>query len=109
MSQKGTPDETRINADFTQRVVIRPEDYQWHSGPVEGLNVTPLHEFEGERVALVKWAPHTPFKLHQHCGGEKIFVLDDVFYDEHGEYANGSWLRSPHLSQHTPYTKKKVH
>lgn len=216
MSQKSTPDETRINADFTQRVVVRPEDYQWqaspmpgvermmldriggevarattivryapnstfsehvhgggeefyvlegvfadehgvypagsylrnpvgtfhtpeigaegatilvklnqfrpgdieqkivdtntaqwHPGLVEGLSVTPLHEFEGEHVALVKWAPDTQFKPHQHWGGEEIFVLDGVFYDELGQYAKGSWLRSPHLSKHTPYTKKE--
>lgn len=78
---------------------------QWHQGLVEGLEVLPLHEFEGENVALVKWAPHTQFKPHKHWGGEEIFVIEGVFYDEHGEYPEGSWLRSPHLSAHTPYTR----
>lgn len=31
-------------------------------------------------------------------------LLDGVFRDEHGVYPKGSWLRSPHLSQHTPFT-----
>jgi anti-sigma factor ChrR (cupin superfamily) len=66
----------------------------------------PLHEFEGEHVALVRWAPHTQFKPHKHWGGEEIFVLEGTFFDEHGQYPRGSWLRSPHLSLHTPYTKE---
>lgn len=36
--------------------------------------------------------------------GEEILVLDGVFEDEHGRYPKGSWLRSPHLSEHHPFT-----
>jgi anti-sigma factor ChrR (cupin superfamily) len=71
---------------------------------VPGLKVMPLHEFGAEHVALVKWAPNTRFNLHQHWGGEEILVLEGVFCDEHGAYPAGSWLRSPHLSKHQPFT-----
>ena len=37
----------------------------------------------------------------------KILVLEGVFHDEFGTYPKGSWLRSPHLSQHTPFTKEE--
>lgn len=77
----------------------------WQQGLVPGLMVMPLHQYEGENIALVKWAPHTTFTPHKHWGGEEIFVISGTFYDEHGSYPAGSWLRSPHLSQHTPYTK----
>jgi anti-sigma factor ChrR (cupin superfamily) len=77
----------------------------WRQGLVDGLTVMPLHDFEGEHIALVKWAPNTQFSRHQHWGGEEIFVLDGTFHDEHGAYPKGAWLRSPHLSQHTPFTK----
>lgn len=80
--------------------------HAWHQGLVEGLTVMPLHEFQGEHIALVKWQPNTRFKSHRHWGGEEIFVLEGTFYDEHGSYPQGSWLRSPHLSQHTPFTKE---
>ena len=70
-----------------------------------GLSVIPLHEFHAEHIALVKWQPNTRFNCHQHWGGEEILVLDGTFYDEQGVYPKGTWLRSPHLSQHTPYTK----
>lgn len=79
----------------------------WRPGLVSGLEVMPLHEFGYEHIALVKWAPHTQFKAHRHHGGEEIFVLEGTLYDEHGDYPKGTWLRNPHLSQHTPYTKEE--
>lgn len=90
-------DQSQFTIDTNQQT--------WHPGLVDGLSVMPLHHFQAENVALVKWAPNTQFQPHQHWGGEEIFVLKGTFYDEHGVYPTGSWLRSPHLSQHTPYTK----
>ena len=37
--------------------------------------------------------------------GEEIFVLDGVFEDEFGTYPQGSWLRSPSGSRHTPFSR----
>lgn len=93
------------NHDREQKV-IQTNQSQWHPGLVKGLEVMPLHEFEGEHVALVRWAPNTQFKPHKHWGGEEIFVLNGTFFDEHDEYPEGTWIRSPHLSEHTPYTKE---
>ncbi|MBX2838689.1 MAG: cupin domain-containing protein [Gammaproteobacteria bacterium] len=90
----------------TEQKVMDTSDQSWLPGLVEGLSVMPLHEFENEHVALVKWAPNTQFKQHQHWGGEEILVLEGTFHDEHGSYPKGSWLRSPHLSQHCPYTQE---
>ena len=92
--------------DTEQKVVDTPQQ-TWRPGLVDGLEVMPLHEFEGESIALVKWAPHTQFQAHQHWGGEEILVLEGTFYDEHGSYPQGAWLRSPHLSQHAPFTKEE--
>jgi anti-sigma factor ChrR (cupin superfamily) len=65
----------------------------------------PLHSYGTENVALVKWAPGTEFQPHKHWGGEEIFVLDGVFGDEFGTYPQGSWLRSPSGSRHTPFSR----
>ena len=89
----------------TEQKVINTYHNRWYLGMISGLQVMPLHEYETEHVALVKWAPNTVFNPHKHWGGEEIFVLEGTFYDEHGIYPKGSWLRSPHLSEHTPYTK----
>jgi len=32
-------------------------------------------------------------------------VLEGEFVDEHGRYPKGTWIRSPHLSQHTPFSE----
>lgn len=88
------------------KVNIDTHNTPWLPGLVEGLSVMPLHDFEAEHVALVRWAPNTVFNPHRHWGGEEIFVLEGTFYDEHGVYPKGSWIRSPHLSQHHPFTKE---
>ena len=89
----------------TEQTVIDTLTQPWQQGLVDGLTVMPLHRFASENVALVKWAPNTSFNSHRHWGGEEIFVLEGCFYDEYGSYPAGTWLRSPHLSQHRPFTK----
>lgn len=90
----------------SQTIVIDTHAQTWQPGQVAGLEVLPLHHFEHEHVALVRWAPNTQFNSHTHFGGEEILVLDGMFCDEHGRYPKGSWIRSPHLSQHTPFTEE---
>jgi len=85
---------------------INTQTATWQPGLVEGLEVMPLHNHGTENIALVKWAPNTQFTQHKHWGGEEIFVLAGTFHDEHGSYPKGSWLRSPHLSEHTPFTEE---
>ncbi len=91
----------------TAHKVIDTTQAEWLPGSMAGLEVMPLHDFESEHVALVKWAPFTQFNSHQHWGGEEIFVLQGTFYDEFGQYPAGSWIRSPHLSRHTPFTREE--
>jgi anti-sigma factor ChrR (cupin superfamily) len=86
------------------RVVVQTATQPWWPGSAPGLTVLPLHEFGAEHSALVRWAPHTRFHRHSHWGGEEILVMNGVLCDEHGHYPAGSWLRSPHLSTHTPFT-----
>jgi len=47
------------------------------------------------------------FHSHRHPGGEEILVLEGVFRDEFGAYPKGTWIRSPHMSRHTPFTAKE--
>ena len=80
---------------------------EWHSGQ-GGLQVMPLHEFEGKNTALVKWPAGEKFTRHRHFGGEEIYVLKGTFKDEHGVYPRGTWLRNPHLSEHFPYVDEET-
>jgi anti-sigma factor ChrR (cupin superfamily) len=88
----------------SERVVIRPLDRHWRPGMVRGLEVLALDQFGTTHTALVRWAPGTVFSKHAHFGGEEIFVLEGTFQDEHGDYPSGSWVRSPHMSSHQPYS-----
>ncbi len=85
-------------------VVVDTHDTPWHPGLVPGLSVMPLSSFGTTHTALVRWAPGTRFQRHAHWGGEEILVLEGVFEDEHGIYPAGTWMRSPHLSTHQPYS-----
>ena len=66
------------------------------------LQVLPLHTFEAESVALVRWPAGESFQQHSHFGGDEIYVIVGEFSDEHGHYPAGTWIRSPHLSEHHP-------
>jgi len=95
-----------LEAHDTARVVVDTAHAPWRQGLVAGLTVLPLSESGTSHTAMVRWAPGTYFNPHRHYGGEEIFVVDGVFSDEHGHYPRGSWLRSPHLSQHQPYSRE---
>ena len=83
---------------------IRGDKLDWRQGMVPGLKVTSLHQGLTKHTALVRWAPETRFNPHTHVGGEEILVLEGVFRDEHGSYPAGTWIRSPHMSNHRPFT-----
>jgi len=91
----------------TSTVRINTNEADWLPGQ-GGLQVMPLHSFEHEHVALVKWPPGERFQPHRHFGGEEILVLSGEFCDEHGRYPAGTWIRSPHLSQHYPFVEKET-
>ena len=90
--------------DDQQQLAIDTNKNQWLQGLVKGLEVMPLHNHGSENVALVKWDKGTFFQRHSHWGGEEIYVIKGVFADEHGTYPQGTWIRNPHGSIHTPYT-----
>jgi anti-sigma factor ChrR (cupin superfamily) len=89
--------------DLTQ-VVIDTRDSDLPSESVPGLTATYLHQFQEERVMLVRWEPNTPFKEHTHHGGEEVFVIEGSFSDENGDYPAGTWLRYPDQSSHKAFT-----
>ena len=94
----------QFNKQDDKKVVIDTLTQGWAPGLVDGLQVMPLHNFESENTALVKWQPNTIFNSHQHFGGEEIFVIEGTFYDEFGKYPKHTWIRNPHMSKHAPYT-----
>ena len=94
-----------LNADFSQNVVVRPDDAGWTASPMPGVDRRMLDRI-GDEVArattIVRFAPDSAFSPHTHDGGEEFIVLDGVFSDEHGDFPAGAYIRNPPTSSHTP-------
>lgn len=90
-----------------EQFAIDTEAGGFRPAPTDGIEYLHLHEFGVERVALIRWAPNTPYERHEHSGGEEVLVLEGAYYDEFGDYPAGTWVRSPHGSPHEPYTKEE--
>ncbi|CAH1599303.1 MULTISPECIES: cupin domain-containing protein [Vibrio] len=90
-----------------ETVRINTNQTEWLPG-IGGLEVMPLHNFEHEHVALVKWPKGEKFQPHRHFGGEEIFVLSGEFNDELGHYPQHTWLRNPHMSEHFPFVDQET-
>lgn len=95
----------QMHPDDRKRVAISTTQTPWIFGLLKGLEVMPLHTYGTENVALVKLSAGTQFQHHSHLGGEEIFVLEGVFEDEFGAYSQGTWLRNPSGSHHTPFSR----
>jgi anti-sigma factor ChrR (cupin superfamily) len=95
----------RLNADFSETVVIRPRDYEWVDSPMPGVERMMLDRI-GDEVAratsLVRYAPGSTFSRHVHTGGEEFLVLEGEFGDEHNSYPQGTYVRNPIGTSHTP-------
>ncbi len=55
-------------------------------------------------TSLVRYAPASAFPAHEHGLGEEFLVLYGVFSDEHGDYGEGTYVRNPPRSRHSPRT-----
>ena len=97
----------QFQPDDQQHVVIDTNKADWLPGH-GGLEVMPLHQHKTESVALVKWPAGEKFKMHSHFGGEEIYVISGEFIDEYARYPAGTWIRSPHMSQHHPFVEKET-
>jgi anti-sigma factor ChrR (cupin superfamily) len=96
-----------VNADFTQRVVIATDNLPWIASPQAGVERRLLDRIGGEvarATSLVRYAPASAFPAHEHALGEEFLVLSGVFSDEHGDYGEGTYVRNPPRSRHTPRT-----
>ena len=51
----------QFNKQDNKKIVINTLTKTWLPGLVDGLKVMPLHNFEYENTALVKWKPNTKF------------------------------------------------
>lgn len=92
-------------ADFSQRVVLRPQDMDWVDSPQPGVQRVLLDRVGGEvarATSLVRYAPGAGYPAHVHGGGEEILVLSGVFQEGGQAWPQGTYLRNPPGSSHQP-------
>ena len=92
LHQFSTTDKAHFTLD-TRAAPFRP-------GAVPGVDVLQLHQHGSEHVRLVRFVPNLEIPGHDHPGGEELFVVQGSLHDEHGNYPEGSWVRSPVGSSH---------
>ena len=94
-----------LNADFHKRVVVHSDRLAWQASPMPGVDRRMLDRI-GDEVArattIVRYAPQSAFSRHTHTGGEEFIVLEGVFQDEHGDFPQGTYVRNPPTTAHTP-------
>lgn len=98
----------RINADFSQRVVIPGDAYDWVASPLPGVERVMLDRIGGEvarATSIVRYAPGSAFSEHIHGGGEEFLVLAGTFSDADGDYPVGSYVRNPIGTCHAPWSE----
>jgi anti-sigma factor ChrR (cupin superfamily) len=94
-----------LNADFDTRVVVHSDTLDWSPSPMAGVDRRMLDRIGGEvarATSIVRYAPGSKFSAHTHTGGEEFIVLDGIFQDEHGDYPQGTYVRNPPTTSHTP-------
>jgi len=97
----------QFDAGDLESVCIDTAKVEWLDGDGK-TGVMPLHDFENESVALMKFPQNTKLSPHQHFGGEEVYVLSGTLMDEFGCYTAGTWVRSPHNSEHCPYVEDET-
>ncbi|MFT5657900.1 MAG: anti-sigma factor ChrR (cupin superfamily) [Gammaproteobacteria bacterium] len=97
----------QFDPDDSEPVCIDTQKADWLPGHGK-LQVMPLHEVENESVSLVRWPSNSKFQPHMHFGGEEIYVISGTLNDEYGSYPKGSWIRSPHKSEHFPFVEEET-
>lgn len=98
----------RINADFSRRALVAPDQYQWVASPQAGVERVMLDRIGAEKAratSIVRYAPDSSFPRHQHPGGEEILVLSGTFSDENGDFPEGWYLRNPPGTGHAPRSR----
>ncbi len=95
-----------LNADFEERVVVHSDQLEWSASPMVGVDRRMLDRIGGEvarATTIVRYAPKSSFSAHTHTGGEEFIVLEGgVFQDEHGDFPQGTYVRNPPTTAHTP-------
>lgn len=84
-----------LDGDNRQRVIDTLADNKWLPGPVDGIDIRPLHVFDTESIMLLRWQHAAEFKPRLNPRGEEILVVNGLLQNRDHLYRQYNWIRNP--------------
>ncbi len=78
-----------VNADFSRRAIVTPQQYKWVASPQVGVERVMLDRLGGEEAratSIVRYGRNSSFPRHMHPEGEEILVLSGTFSEGDNHY-----------------------
>jgi len=100
-------DRLLINADRSLPALVHAGEEAWIPSPEPGVERRMLERIGGEVAlasSIVRYLPGSRFPEHVHDLGEEFLVLEGTFSDEDGHYTEGTYVRNPPGSRHSPFS-----
>jgi anti-sigma factor ChrR (cupin superfamily) len=98
-----------INGDLAVRSAADTARMEWTPSPSRTVWRKRVHLVgppeAGQVTSVVRYEPGATFPIHDHPGGEEIFVLEGIFSDEHGDWPAGTYLLNPEGFRHAPFSR----
>ena len=102
--------EPSLHGDLRRRVRVDTTAMAWQPSPSRTVFRKRVHQVggaeSGQVTSIVRYEPGSSFHAHEHPDGEEILVLEGVFSDEHGDFAEGTYLLNPEGFRHAPFSRE---
>lgn len=84
-----------LSNDNGTRIIDSTDTDHWLPGPVEGIEIRPLHVYDTESIMLLRWHHAAEFKPNLNPRGEEILVMNGLLQNRDHLYRQFSWIRNP--------------
>jgi len=84
-----------LDGDLGERIINTRSPQKWLPGPVDGIEIRPLHVFDTESIMLLRWQHAAEFKPRLNPQGEEILVIDGLLQNRDHLYKQFNWIRNP--------------
>ena len=84
-----------LSGDTRVRTIDTRAPDKWLPGPVDGIEIRPLHVFDTESIMLLRWQHAAEFRPNLNPRGEEILVVNGLLQNRDHLYRQYSWIRNP--------------
>ncbi len=93
----------QYGGDGRQQLALDTAAMDWQEGDIPGLQYKVLSADErfDDRTMLFRLRAGSQVPLHDHPGGEEVYIIEGELEDQHGLARAGCWARYPRGSSHS--------